>query len=324
MNNNKKYLASANTSIGFVNKFNFINTNKNGFTYILKGGPGTGKSTFMKKVGKYFEEKSYFVEYFYCSSDSDSLDGVRVENFSMVDGTAPHVTEATMPQIKESIVNVGDFISKKVIENKAQIEKLLNIKQKSFQNAYLYLESLGKIFEEENLNLKHNKNLDKYIFIVDKLKNIKQHGLPRELFCSYISPNGYKTFYKENSYREVIITKGNFIENEKLFSKLINFLQENNIEFIKFNSIFLPDFAEGIYINDADILVTSESTYFENFDSYKNKTIIKKLVNKISHNLNMAKINHKKVEVFYVKSMNFEELNKKEKEIIKEIEDSIK
>ena len=75
-----KYLASANTSLGFKNCFNSINTTKNAFTYILKGGPGTGKSTLMKKIGKYFEDKGLFVEYFYCSSDANSLDGVRIKN----------------------------------------------------------------------------------------------------------------------------------------------------------------------------------------------------------------------------------------------------
>ena len=320
---NKKYLASANTTSGFVNKFNFINMQKDSFTYILKGGPGTGKSTLMKKIGKYFEDKNYFVEYFFCSSDSDSLDGVKIKNFSIVDGTAPHVTEASMPQVKETIVNIGEFIGREVKVNKDKIEKFLKIKKLNFNNAYLYLESLGKIFEEESLNLKHNKNLEKLETITGKLKNMKQKGMSRELFSSFISQNGYKTFYKQNNYKEIIIVKGNFIENEKLFNKLSTFLDDKKIYFIKFKSIFMPEFIEGIYVSEIDTLIVSESTYFENFESFKNKTIIKKLIKKIAHNLDAAKLNHKKVEQFYIKNMNFDGLNKKEMDIVNEIEEGL-
>ena len=120
---NKHFLASANTCKGFKNNFNSINISSNGFTYILKGGPGTGKSTIMKRFGKSYEDKGYDVEYFYCSSDPESLDGVFIpkKNISIVDGTAPHITEATVPGIKEKIINVGAFIKPSIKKHKKTI-----------------------------------------------------------------------------------------------------------------------------------------------------------------------------------------------------------
>ena len=55
----KHFLASANSCNGFINFFNNINPNKNGFTYILKGGPGTGKSTIMKNIAKTYKKRGY-------------------------------------------------------------------------------------------------------------------------------------------------------------------------------------------------------------------------------------------------------------------------
>ena len=57
--------------------------------YILKGGPGCGKSTLMRQV---MEEKGASVEYIACSGDPDSLDAVVFPalNTAIVDGTAPH------------------------------------------------------------------------------------------------------------------------------------------------------------------------------------------------------------------------------------------
>ena len=48
-----KYFTCANSSVGFVS---FFEQNLDGLEniYILKGGPGTGKSTLMKKIGDYF------------------------------------------------------------------------------------------------------------------------------------------------------------------------------------------------------------------------------------------------------------------------------
>ena len=49
----KGYFACANSSRGFCNYFE---SNLQGLErlYILKGGPGTGKSTLMKEVGAHF------------------------------------------------------------------------------------------------------------------------------------------------------------------------------------------------------------------------------------------------------------------------------
>ena len=62
--------------------------------YILKGGPGCGKSSLMRRVGAAMEEHGLDVEYIVCSGDPDSLDAVVIPALktALVDGTAPHGT----------------------------------------------------------------------------------------------------------------------------------------------------------------------------------------------------------------------------------------
>ena len=43
--------------------------------FLLKGGPGTGKSSLMKKVMKEGLNRGYSVECWHCSGDPNSLDG---------------------------------------------------------------------------------------------------------------------------------------------------------------------------------------------------------------------------------------------------------
>lgn len=104
----KHYFACSNSSKGFQNLF-ASNINSLDKLYILKGGPGTGKSSLMKKVGTYFESKDLDIEYIHCSSDPDSLDGVIIRNLSIgiVDGTAPHVIEPKAPGAIEEYINLG-------------------------------------------------------------------------------------------------------------------------------------------------------------------------------------------------------------------------
>ena len=60
--------------------------------YFIKGRPGTGKSTFLKKLSKKLHLMEYDVEEYYCSFDSNSLDMVvcRELSFCVFDSTEPH------------------------------------------------------------------------------------------------------------------------------------------------------------------------------------------------------------------------------------------
>ena len=65
----KHYFLSANTNEGFCNYFDFATSRaRDGYVYILKGGSGTGKSTLMKNVGKFFGGLGESIEFFHCSS----------------------------------------------------------------------------------------------------------------------------------------------------------------------------------------------------------------------------------------------------------------
>jgi len=104
----RKYFVCANSSAGF---YSFFHENLNDLdrVYILKGGPGTGKSTLMRRIGDYFLKKGYDIEHIYCSSDPSSLDGLIIPKLkaAIVDGTQPHVIEPTAPGALEQYVNLG-------------------------------------------------------------------------------------------------------------------------------------------------------------------------------------------------------------------------
>lgn len=60
--------------------------------YFLKGRPGTGKSTFLKKIAAKAEACGYQTELYHCAFDPNSADLVAIRNLSVCvfDSTAPH------------------------------------------------------------------------------------------------------------------------------------------------------------------------------------------------------------------------------------------
>ncbi|MBQ8267623.1 MAG: hypothetical protein IJZ21_04485, partial [Clostridia bacterium] len=107
-----KYFLGANSAEGFVSHFGDSFDSLNGWRgIIIKGGPGTGKSSFMKYIVAKAVDAGYDVELCPCSSDPDSLDGIIIKEIKTVvlDGTSPHVAEPVYPGASEEIINLGEF-----------------------------------------------------------------------------------------------------------------------------------------------------------------------------------------------------------------------
>ncbi len=87
------FFAGANSGEGFRNLFSEMVDIEDTYDFmVLKGGPGVGKNTFMREIGRAMEEAGTAVEYLWCSGDPDSLDGVVLPELrcAVADGTSPH------------------------------------------------------------------------------------------------------------------------------------------------------------------------------------------------------------------------------------------
>lgn len=142
--------ASMNTTEGFICYFSEI-FGKTDELYIIKGGPGTGKSRFMRELGKEAENHGSYTEYFLCSSDPSSLDGViftdkNGKRIGIIDGTAPHVYEPSAVGIKDHILNFGEYLDSSVlIPNKEELEILAKTKKRLYNSMFSYLSAIGRL-----------------------------------------------------------------------------------------------------------------------------------------------------------------------------------
>ena len=149
------WFAAANSGSGFVSFYEQVfDRPEIGRRYIIKGGPGTGKSSFMKRVAAHAEEHGMAVEYYRCSSDPDSLDGIILDGrIAMIDGTAPHCVEPSVVGARDEIVNLGEFWDgERLAERYNDVVSLQALKGAGYRRAYRFLSAALSV-QENNAEL---------------------------------------------------------------------------------------------------------------------------------------------------------------------------
>lgn len=156
------YFAASNSGGGFHSDYaRCFDAARVKHVYAVKGGPGTGKSRFLRDVAEYAEGRGWTGEYIYCSSDPDSLDGVILSRgedcVALMDATAPHVYEPTRPGIREELVDLGAFWDRRSLEAHAEeIGTLSAQKSEAYRRAYRYLAGMeGMLRNRDALVLPH-------------------------------------------------------------------------------------------------------------------------------------------------------------------------
>lgn len=144
-----RYFAASNSAEGFKNYYADVFSRAD-FVYVIKGGPGTGKSSLMKRVAAVCEGRGEECEYYYCSSDPSSLDGILIRGANgtvgILDGTPPHVSEPKFPGAREQIINLGECWDVELLrKQKNEIVALSERKSAEYKSAYTYLRSVGNL-----------------------------------------------------------------------------------------------------------------------------------------------------------------------------------
>lgn len=107
------FFLGANSPQGFVSRFDQLDCgDPQWHTFIIKGGPGCGKSSFMRRIAELFAPHCPSMQLIACSSDPDSLDAVILPEWkvSIADGTAPHILEPKQPALSESLLCFSSFL----------------------------------------------------------------------------------------------------------------------------------------------------------------------------------------------------------------------
>lgn len=250
--------AAANTNHGFVSFFEqtFCREEMNKI-YILKGGPGTGKSTIMKKYAEAATKKGCTPIFFHCSSDPDSLDAVTVKEtgISILDGTAPHIFDPVYPGIRDFYINLSEAWNTDILAQKStEAKKLADKKSACYKTAYRLLEAAGSI--EKQMNALSSEFVDR-----EKVKNFvrrfshkyirktsKKEEIYRTLVSAVSSQGCVRYFTFEKLAETIFFVKDSKLASRFLFKELANEVKKSGV-----NAVFTvapenPDTVCGIYL----------------------------------------------------------------------------
>lgn len=160
----KKYFPGSNSAYGFYSFYDQIIADDATRKYIIKGGPGVGKSTFMRSIAERYLGMGYDLEFHCCSSDNDSLDGIVIPllGIACIDGTAPHTVDPRNPGVVDEIIHLGDFWDEKgILRHRKAILKTNREKSRLFRRAYKYLAAAKLFLDEVEGYYIENNALDK-------------------------------------------------------------------------------------------------------------------------------------------------------------------
>lgn len=338
-----------NTPLGFYSYYDYIidKTTANRL-FILKGGPGTGKSTLMKKIGYELASKGYDIEFMHCSSDNDSLDGIVAPklSFAIIDGTSPHITDPVYPGVVDEIVNLGQFWDQKgLMKHRDDIIIASKRKKASFERAYRYLKAASFLLDDTEKIYKDALDKGAKLAFTHKIKELlfgnkkpsKVPGKQRRLFASAITPKGYVNYLDSLCVNHSIIrlsaqagmNTGHIMEilNDEALYKGFNTetyycpMVPDKIEHVVIPDLKLSIITANEYYDITDINIDNCKTYnMEQF--YKDETIqyysdqlkfnrlyADTIIQKAVESIALAKSYHTQMEKYYIKNMDFKGLS---------------
>lgn len=335
----KQYFLAANGYSGFRSYFEEEFNSKN-YTkiFVLKGGPGTGKSSLMKKISSNFGPLTDTTEEILCSSDPKSLDGVILsknsQKIALLDGTNPHERDAVIPGAVDELVDLGKGWNKRFLQ--AQRENILDLnKQKKFayKTAYSYLAISGAINSEISklVNQFYISSNVKFDINNRAEANFKENTRLISAFCKH---NLYALDTLKNTNLKKIFIKG---EKEICYIFLNDILSKARLfanEITRFPSPLDNSKTEAILIHDSDTVyligdgensidltenIKKDQVALENFTRLK--ILESETLCEAARWFNIASEFHFRLEEIYSSAMNFSVIDEISESISDEIGD---
>ena len=337
-----KYFLAANSADGFYSVFDkCYSAADNWHAYIIKGGPGTGKSSLMRKLAEAAKRQQIPYELCPCSSDPDSLDAVIFPTLRKVimDGTAPHTVDPKFPAVCEEIVNMGAFWDADKISKKRDEVISLTLKNSAFHKlAAQYIKAAGQVTKNNFSFALSATDIEKCVGFSVKTaeKNLPAKnavGKKWTRFLGGITPKG-EIYYTDtiNSFDKKILINDTFgAAASVILSALSDMAVSRGYEIVLIKNALLPnDITDAVLIPELCLAFCREyggvkydsdirRIHFNRFTDMArlnkskqkimfNKKLAHRLLEGATETLAAAKQTHDELESHYIAAMNFDKM----------------
>jgi len=196
-------LTSSNTSQGFRT---FLPELLQGVAkvFVLKGAPGTGKSTFIRLLGEAFSDQGYEVEFWVSAADPVSPEGVLIPQLraAVVNGSLSSPIDPCYPGVTGDIIYLGDYWNKNLLQDYGpEIVNMYDQQEQHRQQATLVLKRAAEIRDNIKKKAAAYLNLEKLHDLVGQLAGEILDTGPAEkhYFASAVTAEGMINYIDEIS-----------------------------------------------------------------------------------------------------------------------------
>lgn len=344
-----KFFLGSKSADGFHSDFSKIIKKDQYYTYILKGGPGTGKSTLMKKIASEFINEDH--ELYFCSSDPSSLDAVVLSDRRIIitDGTSPHPADPEYPCVLQQIVDLGAAVKKeKIRKYKEKIIELTDLNRLYQTRAGRYIQA-GTSLNQNSFSISSAAlNYDKTEKFIQKItkdlfrsKGNKSENSFRTL--SAFTASGYYTMPLPDEYSITVIKDPDIAAADMIIRKTAEKAAEWNYEcHISLcpaysgeicEHLIIPELKKAFITSDhisridtAEIQTVNAGRFYNKkllndkkiFSSF-NKKVVSSIISEVSLSMKNALDIHNELEKYYIESLDTSLLNEISEKMISEI-----
>lgn len=349
MGNIRRMFFGGNTSNGFYSLHDNIISEKRKKLYILKGMPGGGKSSLMKRIGEYLSKQGFTVEFHHCPSDPDSLDSILIteKRIALVDGTSPHIMDPVYPGLSDELIDLAQFIDKKKLKiNEEEIISAKVANRRAYFNAFSYLKSLRHINDiivernKQGVDFEGINAITK--LIIEEIFSEKEEEMEdllfreRHAFATANSPKGLADYTDTvlEGIRRVYYIKGEKGTGKStLIKKIYDEAVMRGLSLEVYHDPTFPEKIETLNIKELNTCITSN----RNGEKYATKTVdlnkhfdenvinideyelYNLLIEKATISLVEARKNHDIMEKKYIPTIDYSKIDQIRESLLEEI-----
>lgn len=354
---NKSFFLSSNSGKGVYDYFN-QEAQSLEYIYVLKGVPGNGKSKILKNIASYLEEQHRPIELVYSSFDFKSLDGLIIldKSIGIFDGSYPYVIEPALPYISGEIIDLTSAIDTSKLNSKQEgISELFTQKEQLLKNYSTHIINSRELHDDVESYFSTSIDIEKAQTLNNQiLQNIfkdayqEKEAIVKHRFFDTITENGNYDFVKNltNDIEKRFFIKGRPGSGKStLLKQIVSQAIKKGFDIELYHCDFDPDSLDMIIIPELSV-AAFDSTSPHNYDPERSgdevidtyQSIIdnqadEKYENEIAegtkqwqdawekavHFLEEAKEKHQAIAEIYKQTINYKEIENKEKQIIENL-----
>lgn len=355
LNTSVSFFMGANTPTGFYSLFDGLFSARDGWrAYVIKGGPGTGKSTLMKKIAAEADARGLYCERIHCSSDPCSLDAVILpgSKIAVADGTPPHTIEPSYPGVCETLVDLGAYRDDRLLREHAQeVIARTDLNSAEHRKCIGFLAAAKSVTDDANRFICASLRLDKLKKFAAKLAQNSfgavsdRSGREKRRFLSALTPEGGVIFGESFN---ALCEKHTVLEDEYgiASSLLLHILKDAALErghdcFVclcptdpqRIEHLLIPSLSAGYFTSNSYHTYEGVPDMAVDCGRFSDADVLKRHKNRIAFDrraaqemldeavgkLANAKKIHDELERYYIEAMDFDRLGEAGEALIEEI-----